>query len=295
MIFESCRIGKMDKINEEVLPQKQAWIDSILVNEPKDIRQSIEKKLTLRKINGVNVAFIADDHSDKDRNNPALQKIIQSDQVGGVVIEYFAPELKAVARDSGPLTKLFISAQLNSEKYRTRLFSFDYLARLVKRADKAVYVADIANKPDYMLLRTFYDYAPGIVLGATQGGVVAPLAYGFGSTLVQEGVMTTNKRNAFEKLMLGGEDARRVFLARGIDTITKFLGPEDKEKTLVVVYPQAHIDRVCHYLDQSNSIKEKVYKVLFPTMDFKVRKYMPYSGPQTEESRKFSGWLPAKV
>lgn len=274
------------------------------------LRQEIANRVKIRKVNNMWVCFYADDTSDSEgsvekraarsrHQGEILKYFVDNSNTEGVMIEYFAPELKYNTRNSSPLAKPFIRQHLHDPKYKDRIFGFNYLASLAKRSGKDVYVADIANKPAYQALRAGWGYTPGATAAIALSHIDSPLALagsavggGILSAIVQETISrVTPNKNKLENIIPTPEDARRVFIARGIREVTRRLNdhPEtNKNGTLLVVYPEAHINRILDYLD-NGSRKERLYKSALPGLDYHIRRYSVAKEPD-QASRELSGW-----
>lgn len=226
------------------------------------------------------------------------------------MIEYFSPELKATIRKSSAPVQYLAKKQMMHKIWKERVFSFDKHIRVCKEYDKSVYVADIANTPNYMLLRSILEWGyvlvPNVLLGQVLGALVPELmikkpdqlyqmlmlfiVFGASSMTAVKRIIPstvrTDQMNTYERFILHAEDARRLFLAKATQELTRNIQNEKgNDRQLIIFYPEAHIDRVIKYIHNPNKIKDSLYRLLLAPLDFTTRKYRP--DPNNQE---LSGW-----
>lgn len=154
---------------------------------------------------------------------------------------------------------------------------------------KDIAVADIANKPLYMV----YDNLPldlaiiGFMDSVASFTVdpslnwripVAGLSAIYLSALMaakKHGFSSlTDERHPYDLLLFGSTDARRNINARGIYQHTLRSEPGSQ---LLYVGPHAHADRIRWNLEHPhniiNNIKAKAYRLTMPGLDFSTRVY----------------------
>ncbi len=260
--------------------------------ERASLDQFIKESVTGVRMNGVDVLSVDFEHSDNSPD-PYIGKFIGSDRTKLVVAEYFYPELERNLKKS-PLRKH--AEHLMFVDNKDRMMFAKNLADFVQRQNKPVAVADIANKPSYMAVRDIFRsslVAAGFLgggIGMNQNMNLAPYLLALeagiiwdGSIFAQRklgrGIFNKDQISKFEKLVLDFEQARRMYLARGVEQLTQEYSPKDGEERpqIVVIYPKAHGIRMADALvnpeGSLDAAKNIVYKTFGAPLNFSVRTY----------------------
>lgn len=219
--------------------------------------------------------------------DPVLECYIESARTKGVMVEYFNPELIQNAQNT-PFIGRKLAQMYASNTRSERTYYSQQLAQVIQEAGKKAFVADIANKPTYQVLKILSKDAgiPALVASPWFPPEIQPLIWAYAalaiSGAVQEtkgvGMFDKTKIHGFEKFIPDIEDARRLYGAAGIEQLmaeyaTKSTEEGEKDAQLVIVYPIAHARRITDYLvnpSRARAVKKALYR-LMPGLDFSVR------------------------
>lgn len=301
-----------------------------------------DKKINVTEHNGKKIVFLDWDREFVKKGSettihPALEFLIASPDVDSVMVEYFAPELKANFRGENlpdnlkenPLIKKILlllkkytlqyvdgTKPTKAEAYKRRLFGFDSINQLCIKHNKDVLVGDIADSYQYMIARDAAEelLKPILTLGFLSGfpnllrtnehlhalkNFVFPLSsFGlmlfhlyYNSSIIKRGTLALEP-NLIDKLNLHLEDARRLFLAKAIDKATKNSkeNSEQKFKSMLVIYPPHHNNRIIDYLNNLWNPKQIFYKTVYPYLNYSLRHYSKDKATKNETSKIYSGW-----
>jgi hypothetical protein len=254
----------------------------------------VDKKVTGVHMNGVDVIFIDTEHNESGLDYLS-QAYINSPRTSAIVTEYFDPEL----RNNIPAW-FRKKAEKSNEGYRRRFRSTKEKEEVLRDSQKPVVVADPADRVSYELIyratRTVLPLASGAAAAAglvsQTGGApgmigaaaVGLLALRMWRTNHQEvygkGMFNRTKPTDHERLIPDLEQARRLFVARHLEDLTKEYAPQinsDITPRIIVLYPKAHrlrlMDRLLNPTPHLDQIQTTVYKTLFPMLDFSRRTY----------------------
>jgi hypothetical protein len=290
----------------------------------------LNERMRLEQTGNTDLVLIDWDREIRTKQNdviplhPAFEELISRGSWDRVVIEYFAPELKAHADDI-PILKYAAHHELvgkNRNAYRLRVFGFNGVARLAGRNKIDVATLDIANDFIYMLDR---DMVPALMGGVIPAAVVAierlatsnltgsvletagmALAWWviistlakFGFAFSQAELLGVNNgifavdHNFIDKVTIHLEDARRVFAANALEYMAKDLTKQepDKKHQVMVVYPPHHNSRFQHYLHHPTLAKQLYYRAIHPWLVPKLSVYSKKDDSQNETAKRYSGW-----
>ena len=277
-----------------------------------ELKQYISERVQGVRLNGVNVILIKNEYLQDTSVHPILEAYMASQKTNVVMVEYFDPELRQNAEAAKYNIGVLISQGKNTLKaYEESIPIFPSLqfsrnlTATCQKLRKTVAVADIANKPDYSISRTLLRLFPiesfltppyetnliqlaKVIINMGIRGTY----YRFLESGPEKSTFGFDKKNIHpnEKFFIDLEDARRLFIAKGIEQLTQeykpFLQNEHPEvegkkdiiresnPQIVVCYPEAHIRRILNYLQihhVTDSVKEIIHKLTAPTLDYAVR------------------------
>jgi hypothetical protein len=301
----------------------------------------VDERVTVMSQNGQEVVFLdwdrelelVDSAKDKKRSpDPAIEKLIADKRVDSVMVEYFAPELKAnFAGKNLPeklqahsltqkilqllqghsFSKLFDPE--DGKMTKQRVFGYDAIIRDCITHNKDVLVGDIADTYQYMIARDlpFMIELTVLRLGMFGGAVgmfyhtwmqeVLPVIQNAGLAAVTAGMLMLKtallrygtqaiEPNTFDKLHFFLEDARRLFLANAIDVTTKTSATQSKTGSTLVIYPPAHNNRIIDNLEKPNPARQLYYKLLYPYLNYSLRRYSHREEDKNDTAKDYSGW-----
>jgi hypothetical protein len=242
----------------------------------------VDENIEIVTIGKKKIMFISQEHSQfkKDEGlHPIQQDITCNPQTKLVVLEYFPEELTRVSKEvpfiGDFLQKSFIK---NWSKIPEMQFA-DALSLLCQNNSKTIVSADIAYTPGYALA---WVYGQALTMGFAE--IQDSLGFGmFGRDV-----------STIEWIMLHFEDARRLFVAKGLEALAKMPENANDEELIVVNYPKAHASRIVNYLTERNPIKtqiikakERMYRTIGPGVSYFMRiwKSSTYNQPQDTESQ----------
>lgn len=248
-----------------------------------EVEDFVENRVTAAKVNGDNIISIDFDHEETSVH-PITSDIIRSPNTRVVVAEYFYPEV-------AKYENLIRNEVTGGGTHKDRLAYSRMIADVCRDAGKPVAVADIANKPSYMAIREIFRMLPTIgAVGASMINknpylaVPGLLGLSWQSSVIfqrfaEKGIFDKNQINALDKFFLDFEQARRMFLAKGVEQLTHEYPPlnvEGKQNPQIVVsYPKAHgirfIDSLVNPQPNLDKAKSMIYKLFGPGLDYSVR------------------------
>ncbi len=301
-----------ENINQEF--DKKLWLSGFLsqnsqlsVAEVRVVEAFIEHRVTVKVINGVNVLLVTDDHSNYEttqRNESASQAveiILGSQNTSGVLVEYFPQELKENASKNVLVRNALKGMRSGTfgaflKKYHDSRFesAVPYLDH-ANAVGKPVWVADTANKITHELAEVplLYSWWVSVAVVALAGCLslapssqemlevekllellsVASSAAGYLELFFKPLFFKLDDMMPwFEAVFLQADDARRIRVARAIGVLT---ADQQVGSTLLVVYPDAHLRRIRHYLEHPEfaAWKDKIYKTVLFWLDYELRTY----------------------
>lgn len=255
----------------------------------KKIYDFVENNVLGIKSNGVDVLSINFRHGNPNLD-PLTKAYLSSPRTQLVIAEYFKPDLDRSGIYSGKLAR--------TVHYSPRLKATAQLDKTFQDTGKPIAVVDIANKPSYEIAYLLNRLAPSVETFAALPFIdqrtllalplAALIAY---STcidlqeLFQRGVFNRKKVTKYERLVIDLEQARRLFVAKGIHQITRDMPEEAKaDSQIVALYPKAHGIRVADILTRpkpfADTARSALYKTIAPFLDYSVRTYEHKSGEE---------------
>lgn len=256
-----------------------------------DVNSFINERVLGARVNGVDIITL--DFAHKEKNiHPVMEAYIRSPRTRVVVSEYFYPELKINAEKAG------LSILLNSKflkliyRHHDRLNRSRKLAGICQEAGKPVAVTDIANRPLYFLEREAFRWSPYCIafLGekiikkyaifpAIKYANIAWIINYWHSMIKGKGIFNREHIPSLDKFVLDFEQARRLYLAKGVEHLTAVISPSSmprkKDSQIVALYPRAHGMRMVDILVNSHpkldKVKNAIYKTFAPYLDYSVR------------------------
>lgn len=208
------------------------WLDSLqekakdnpqIADQLEEIAMFADERVNLIHQNGATVAFLDwdrefvqnlnEDGRSEVAPHPAVELLLADERINSVMVEYFAPELKANFRGANLPEKLrqhpiiqgllklikhhaigFVDGSNKAKKdaYRRRLFGFDAISKLCSKYYKDVLVGDIADSFQYMIAR---DLSDQLIKYAGLSGMI----FGFSRF-----IMVGNPFTMFRDLAVGG-------------------------------------------------------------------------------------------
>ncbi len=276
--------------------------------------KDLKERVRVTEENGCLVVFVDEDHHEVNNESLAVwELLLERKQVEGLFIEYFSPELKYNSRKSPIFIKPILSAFFKMKRYKLRLFSANQVVKIARENQVQISTCDIANSWRYQLgyflayilstlnlslflAQTFQEHqwiSPTVSLAFS-------IYIAFKETLNLTAENTENSAflKKIEHWIVTFEDARRHFVAKGIETKTKQTQQKRTEHgsprpEFIVRYPKAHNNRIIQDLLYPIPIKKLAYRIIAPYLDFSIRTFVPYSDGEdvsAEEKRKYSGW-----
>lgn len=291
------------KISPDELLDSNSMSDVLQTGDvsKKTLMEFLDQKCISVRRGSTDIIFFLQEHTRDFELDPALQLVAGAQGTKAILVEYFQPELEANAKNF-PIIGEFLSQAFNSDeqsKLRTAISS--KLSELAKEKGKIIVVADIANKLEYFL---DYSFIPGALMGASAiCPTLLPLALmNFSMYFVNRlqqfitlgGHFDEKEIHQYEKLLFDIEDARRLFVAMGLQQVSEEYQPIGSGPCRILAsYPEVHAMRIANYLIDEKSfarlskkVKQSLYR-LYPFMDASVRQY-EYRN-QTSQTQ-FQGW-----
>lgn len=256
------------------------------VSEEK-LKTFLKEKCEGVRIGNTDVIFVEQDHIRNLELDPSLESLVRASGTKAILVEYFEPELEANARNFPVLGKLLEKVFKAVGGAGVKITLSNKIAEIAKETGKPIAVSDIANKAEY-----YYGYSLG------PGGLMAtssilpallPVAitytsmYGINALhefITKKGHFDPGRIHQYEKVLLGTEDARRVFASMGIHQLAEEYQPRGTESCRILAcYPKVHAMRIVNYLvnpDLSSKVSRSAKKLLYrlyPALDISVRQY----------------------
>lgn len=260
-------------------------------NTSESLYTFVEKNVTGFQSNGMDVLSIDIDHKPGELN-PWMKAYINSTRTKLLLPEYFGPD---IARHAPKLykNKLYGSSKLQFA---------EQLAEELQ--NKPVAVSDIANRPRYeaiyaihtfsavpLALSSFFVDRPWLLLGVAAADFVHTQTVNF-QEMTGTGVFNKDKVTAYERLVTDMEQARRLYIAKGVDHLTKkYAGNEEDKGQVVMLYPKAHGIRVADIVTKPHPRADKarglLYKTIAPTLDYGVREFSYQTDEKNSEQKQW--------
>ncbi|MCR4329438.1 MAG: hypothetical protein NUV65_02740 [Candidatus Roizmanbacteria bacterium] len=270
-------------------------------------KQFIYDKCIGIRIGPTDVLIVDEDRIHPQWFYPELSDLAGASGTKAIMVEYFKPELLANTRRIPIIGEQLEEMATRNKIVRDKVSVSNILARIAQHNDKPVAVADIANKPAYMVN---YSFLPSALLVASSVfHPLIPLAAASQASLIFNRLQEFTDRghfdkktiHAYEKILPDLEDARRVIVALGIQELAseyqqKSTDPSDPCRILVS-YPKAHGMRIANYLTNQDAFfkatrnaKELMYRT-FPFLDVSLRQYrFKESLARLTEDASLAGW-----
>lgn len=278
-----------------------------------EIERFVSETVTGIKINGVDVISIDIGNHKKEALSSVAKAYLGSKRTKTIVVEYFEPELRkngvyAVlhpvksARNYGrsmlgkpPIPYTYAKAP--HPQLRTAI----EVASALKDAGKPVAVADIANQFGFPIAYSTLLLTPilslTLALGLPSYVVHARPIAKVAEMVAEKGMYNKKRVTKSEHWVLDFEQARRLYLAKGVEQLTKEQQPEDEQESpqIVVLYPRAHTMRMEDTLlhpRRSNKVKSAFYKTWAPYLNFSVRHWRYRKAGVDERGRSYKAkWI----
>lgn len=269
-------------------------------NEPftKDDADYVKKNVLGAQVAGVNILTASIEHESLIVP-PVARDFIFSPHTKVVMPEYFYPELRRWLYT--PSTRRIQKIGKWSKAYQRRVSLAKKLADVIGKSEKTVAVADIANKPSYILFREMWLTLPWFVPAVTfmPDAVVNDPFVNFLifesavclTTLIPNslnayffekgrGIFDKKRVHWYESITPHFESARRLFLAKGTQQILEeYPSAPGEDAQIVHPFPIAHARRFLKHLVEptpvADAIMDPVFRCMGPTLDYTVRQWEP--------------------
>ena len=248
-----------------------------------------ERVIGIKTKKGVDILLIDFDHNE-DSIHPITQAYLASPKTQIIAPEYFGPDLQrhkvyTSKRITSYIKHLPLPAKTKAG-HTNRLSYAQQIAEYCRQIDKPIAVADIANQPLYMEYR-FGQRVGTAVLSWMAYGIsmdsiflapfIANLTWGQSITKQFDkeiGIFNKDKVSNVERLITDMEQARRLYLAKGLEQIAEEYG---RGEQIVALYPKAHGIRVADILTNpkpgADKVRRILYKTIAPGLDYSVRNW----------------------
>lgn len=264
-------------------------------------RTSYEKEVITIHIGNTPIQLIAQEHTEFSGDlDPTIRSLIQSEETGIVVAEYFYDEVAQRLRNV-PLAGAFLERRLENHVDGSRFSFSDALILEAFTAGKTVAVVDCANSAEYELHWALgpipYMLTAAILQQERVPAALRAVSAALGTTsalqwswnrvrelIHRKGMFDRRGVSVEERFLLDAEDARRIYIAEGLQKLAELQnGFPNLPKQIIVPYPRAHQQRIAHYLSATGAdlairkAKKQVYDLLLPGIDRFPRLYQPDS------------------
>lgn len=280
-------------------------------------RRSFHNDLTLERfirdecigvrIGATDVLIVDEDSRSQQWFYPEFSDLASAPGTKAIMVEYLEPELLANARKIPIIGRKLEEMARRNKVVKEKVSASIMLADIAQRNEKPLAVADIANKPAYMVNYSFIPLAQ-IAISAifhpfTPIAFVGGAAHFFNryQEFTDHGHFDKKTIHAYEAILPDIEDARRVFAALGIQKLANEYQPKNTEPSdpcrILVSYPRAHGMRIANYLTNQDAFfkatrqaKELMYR-MYPFLDVSVRQYrFKENLRQLTEDASLAGW-----
>lgn len=278
-----ARLLSLDRLKYLAVKDSSAQIAQGTFTEQQVEGTVVERVLGIN-LNKTDVIFIDIDHRPTDLD-PVVIGYLQSPRTRIIVPEYFYPELYENAKAFGLRTRMEKQMQDPNGTIGVRLSFAKSLADTCAQIDKPVATMDIADKPDYLVSSTLFNYFPAFlpVIAALITRNFEFLSLEFLAqlpTLIESylrakgrSVASTESLSKFDRLIPDFVQARRLFFSKGIRTLTELTSQtqSEEDQQIVVLCPKAHnirmIDLLTNPHPKEDRLRENIFKPFGPTLD----------------------------
>lgn len=282
--------------------------------EPEQIETFLREKVIGVHRKGYDVLFVDTDADSPDPSssslNPLTVACMNSPQTVGVMPEYFYPELRDNAGLLSSSMRRYQDGPLSNGTGRKLRFAAA-IESACAESGKTVVVADIANKPSYLVTNAALTQSPTLLASVlypfTQSSLITGVAIAGSMTWLGvknyvmahgKGVHNPNKILQYEDLIPDFEQARRLRVAQALTQITDgqlIELPVTDDPRIVALYPRAHgmriADKLVHPRAGRNKVQAIAYSALAPWLETSVRVYTESTSTVSKEGRGPRGWL----
>ena len=277
------------------------------------LQQFVEKKVKGVKVNGINVITIdIDDRDHFTPLSPITKAYMGADATKVNVIEYFDPELRKNKvhtymnpRASWRKRRRPLEEQDPEESIFRQLYFAKEVTEAAKDTGKPVAVMDIADRVSFFPATIAMRSVPNMVNAGLALADIVPSNLGtialasswfalLGYQMIEnKGMYNRDQVTVFDKFVLDLEQARRLYVGKGIEQVTRDLSESGatQDDQVVALYPRAHgiriLDAIVNPRPVSNKIKSGIYKISAPWLNYETRMW-EYKGEGSEDQ---NGWV----